>query len=146
MSWICSVGGSAFVSWYDQGAAATLGTSNDLTDYMVGAVSGQAASLQPGPVLNLSRNPDPQCNTGFPCGAMVPNDFTACVVPPSPGSGCPKYGDYNGSACAAGRVFNAWASATSPPSIAPVMNKISVFFATTMVVYPPELFVPLQLP
>lgn len=31
------------------------------------------------------------------------------------GNGCPKYGDYNGIACAGGRVFTSWASATPPP-------------------------------
>jgi len=34
---------------------------------------------------------------------------------PSPSGGCPKYGDYNGFTCAAGRVYSAWASATVPP-------------------------------
>ena len=31
--------------------------------------------------------------------------------------GCPKYGDYNGTACAAGHVFAAWASATPPTGL-----------------------------
>lgn len=44
------------------------------------------------------------------------------------GNGCPKYGDYNGNACAAGRLFAGWASATSPPSIQPPSTAIGVFF------------------
>ena len=33
--------------------------------------------------------------------------------------GCPKYGDYNGNACMAGRLYASWASATSPPGVPP---------------------------
>ena len=46
------------------------------------------------------------------------------------GGGCPKYGDYNGSGCAAGRAFFAWASATSPVG-APAGAGIRVFHAAT---------------
>src|SRR5262249_29891330 len=31
--------------------------------------------------------------------------------------GCPRYGDYNGMAAAAGQLYNAWASATPPPGV-----------------------------
>lgn len=57
-----------------------------------------------------------QCNTaaGEVCGC---------------GGGVPKYGDYNGSACAAGRFYTAWASATSPPDISPPSTNIDVFFS-----------------
>jgi uncharacterized repeat protein (TIGR01451 family) len=62
-------------------------------------------------------------------------DMTAC--PLSPGGlaqtcaaqrGSPKYGDYNGSACAAGHLFAAWASAAAPPGIPP-SGSIDIFFA-----------------
>jgi uncharacterized repeat protein (TIGR01451 family) len=62
-------------------------------------------------------------------------DMTAC--PLSPGGlaqtcaaqrGSPKYGDYNGSACAAGHLFAAWASATAPSGIPP-SGSIDIFFA-----------------
>lgn len=33
--------------------------------------------------------------------------------------GCPKYGDYNGNACTAGKLFAAWASANAPAGLAP---------------------------
>ena len=35
------------------------------------------------------------------------------------GGGCPRYGDYNGNACAGGRLFMAWASATAPTGVPP---------------------------
>ena len=47
-----------------------------------------------------------QCPTGETCNN-------------APRGGCPKYGDYNGNACAAGRLFAAWASAMSPPGVPP---------------------------
>lgn len=43
------------------------------------------------------------------------------------GNGIPKYGDYNGFACANGRIFAAWASATPQGGIAP--SGIQVFTA-----------------
>lgn len=33
------------------------------------------------------------------------------------GNGCPKYGDYNGNACAGAKLFAAWPSAASPPGV-----------------------------
>jgi hypothetical protein len=58
------------------------------------------------------------------------------------GSGCPKYGDYNGNACAAGRLLTAWASATSPPSIAPPSTTIDIFFASRLVGSVPQVQIP----
>ena len=50
----------------------------------------------------------------FGCGAgacrSCPNPSHTCM----PGRGAPKYGDYNGNACAAGKIFAAWASRTAP--------------------------------
>ena len=43
--------------------------------------------------------------------------------------GCPKYGDYNGNACMAGRLYAAWASATSPVGVpAPDAGRIGMLF------------------
>jgi hypothetical protein len=53
----------------------------------------------------------------------------------STGGGCPKYGDYNGNACAAGRLFSAWASATPPSGIA-ASGGIDVFFSVKIVSAP----------
>jgi uncharacterized repeat protein (TIGR01451 family) len=57
-------------------------------------------------------------------------DATSCPTGETcnKGGGCPKYGDYNGNACAAGRLFAAWASATPPSGIAP-SGGIDIFFA-----------------
>jgi hypothetical protein len=52
-----------------------------------------------------------------------------CQIPAN--AGIPKYGDYNGNACAANKVFLAWASATPPPGITPAPpSGINVYAAT----------------
>ncbi|HQR35773.1 MAG TPA: choice-of-anchor D domain-containing protein [Blastocatellia bacterium] len=56
--------------------------------------------------------------------------------------GIPKYGDYNGNACAAGRLFAAWASATSPPSISPPSNSIDIFTSIKIVGNVPQIQIP----
>jgi hypothetical protein len=43
--------------------------------------------------------------------------------------GAPKYGDYNGNACAAGTLYTVWASATPPPGMAATGN-IDLYFAS----------------
>src|SRR5207248_678226 len=48
------------------------------------------------------------------------------------GGGVPKYGDYNGNTCAAGRLYSIWSSATSQPNAAPTAG-IDVFFAQKLV-------------
>jgi hypothetical protein len=53
----------------------------------------------------------PQCPAGQQCTSW---------------GGCPKYGDYNGNACAAGRAYMAWASATAPPGL-PAVTGINIF-------------------
>jgi hypothetical protein len=157
MPWVCSTGGVAFVSWYDRGA--TIGTMrNDLTDYVLGVALGRGSNLSAGPIVNLSGNADPQCKSGFPCGSR---DFppanansTACMVAPVAGGGCPKYGDYNGNACAAGQIYTAWASATAPPGL-PWVNQITKFFTSTDAIallpshplpFPPQLYAALKWP
>ena len=129
MPWICTLGGSAYVSWYDRRAATP--TNNDLTDYFVGSVTGHA--LQVGPEQNVSINPDPQCSSGWPAGALSAADFQSCSQQPQKGAvvggGQPKYGDYNGNACSAAHVFAAWASATSPPGL-PAGTGIRIFSTT----------------
>jgi len=120
MPWVCSLGGTAFVSWYDRRAATA--ANPDRTDYFLGSVFAGPAGLQAGGEENLTVNPDPECATGFPCGARSANDFTACSTSGATGSGCPKYGDYNGSTCSGGRVYTAWASATAPPGLPPVSS------------------------
>lgn len=79
--------------------------------------------------------------TGVPCDFS--NCGTAnCGAPMGVGGGCecnagetcqcgggsPKYGDYNGNACVARKLYTAWASATSPPGINPASTSIDAFF------------------
>lgn len=58
------------------------------------------------------------------------------------GRGGPKYGDYNGAACAAGRVYASWASATAPSYITPQSTRIDAFFTQTLVCCEPQIQVP----
>ena len=142
MPWSCPVLGSIAVGWYDRGAANASGATNDLTDYVLAgpAIAG---------VINLSNNPDPQCAAGWPCGTRSQDDSKSCTVQPElagicqttakpaptcdfktggcpsgescqTGTGCPKYGDYNGIACANNSVIAAWTSATAPQGLPPV--------------------------
>jgi hypothetical protein len=63
---------------------------------------------------------------GLPGGSGARCDFSTpacrglevCIVPSV--AGCPKYGDYNGNGCAAGKIFTAWASATAPAGLTPL--------------------------
>jgi hypothetical protein len=159
MPWSCSTFGSVFTGWYDRSAALG-GTTNDLTDYVVGS------PIFPGPV-NLSVNPDPQCASGWPVAPQDQNDSNTCTVQPQnagrcqngsgggsntacdfnnshcpsgesckTGRGAPKYGDYNGIGCAGNNVIGAWASATAPPGL-PAPGGISVFSRVIPLVSPP---------
>lgn len=126
MPWVCSLAGTAFVSWYDRRTATAV--NNDLTNYFAGRAITIGNVLQPIAEFNLSVNADRQCATGFPCGARSNNDFGRCSPPAAGflGAGCPKYGDYNGNACVANHVYTAWASATSPPGL-PAVTGITLF-------------------
>jgi hypothetical protein len=74
------------------------------------------------------------------CGGVGQNMGGACQCTAGAvcngGNGCPKYGDYNGNACTARRLFAAWASATSPPGITPPSTTIDIFFSSRCVVDP----------
>ena len=82
----------------------------------------------------------PAASSGTRC------DFNQTVCPVgeqcAPSRGSPKYGDYNGSACAAGRFYMTWASATSPPSITPASTDIDTFFTADLVCCVPQVQVP----
>ncbi len=80
--------------------------------------------------------------SGQRCDFLGP-DATACPGAETchRGGGCPKYGDYNGNACAAGRLLTAWASATPPPGITP-SGGIDIFFAQFLVGDVPQIQVP----
>ncbi len=136
MPWACSLDGELYISWYDRRAATQ--QNNDLTDYYMGNVFAGAQGLFRVLELNLTNNPDPECASGFPCGARSISDWQSCSVrPPTPGSGdgCPKYGDYNGNACGYGSIFNAWASATSPGGLPPGSG-VRIFASTVAIAGP----------
>ncbi len=179
MPWMCTLGGTAHVTWYDRRFAAA---TNDLTDFFRGSAFVDGASnLVAGAEVRVTQVADPQCAAGWPCATDRITDSEGCTVQPQPagvckilpipnpdtssnnrcdfsdcgvcsagvcvgtatacgtnadctrdpscgcpaaenctiGRGCPKYGDYNYSACAAGRIYSVWASATSPPDVAP---------------------------
>jgi hypothetical protein len=117
MPWICASGRSAFVSWYDRSRATAI--NNSLTDYLGAGVAMENGALVSKWITNASGNADPECATGFPSGQEFPNLATSCVPAQMPGvgGGVPKYGDYNGNACAGPFFFAAWASATAPPKV-----------------------------
>jgi alpha-tubulin suppressor-like RCC1 family protein len=50
--------------------------------------------------------------------------------------GRPKYGDYNGNTCAAGRLYTVWASATPPPG-QPATGNVDLYFVSNVI---PRLF------
>ena len=179
MPWMCTLGGTAHVTWYDRRFAVA---TNDLTDFFRGrAFVDGASNLVAGPEVQVTQVSDPQCASGWPCATDRISDSEGCTVQPQPagvckimpipnpdtssnarcdfsdcgvcsagvcvgtanacasdadctrdpscgcpaaenctiGRGCPKYGDYNYSACAAGRIYSVWASATSPPDVTP---------------------------
>jgi hypothetical protein len=149
MPWSCTARGRAWVGWYDRSAAVG-GGSNDRTDYFFGSAPfGSAFNLTNNPdpqcasgwacsVRNASVTPpgdsescsvQPQlagrCSVG---GAAC--DFSAGCPPGQGmcqgGGGCPKYGDYNGVACAGDSVVAAWASATAPAGL-PAAAGIGVY-------------------
>jgi hypothetical protein len=66
--------------------------------------------------------------TAPPCGTLAACDFraaTPCATAGEscqPGGGIPKYGDYNGAACAMGTLFTAWSSSTPPKGAACLVN------------------------
>jgi hypothetical protein len=178
MPWTCSVGGDAYVSWFDRRNATSV--TNDDTDYFASSAtpngSGNAVSATPDYQVNYPGTSDPQC--GYPVGGggnwprnpAATNDSTSCYATPqlagtcssdgitrcdynSPPSACgtcqigtggPKYGDYNGNACGAGRLYTVWGTATSQPSSisnAPASG-INLFFTQQVVCCVPQIQLP----
>lgn len=86
------------------------------------------------------------CPTPSPMSSRTQCDFSDNVCPMgetcADNRGSPKYGDYNGMACAEGRLFMTWASATSPPTITPASTNIDMFFASQLVCCVPQIQVP----
>jgi hypothetical protein len=143
MPWVNSWGGTAYVGWYDRSSAGTTTSDpNDFTRYHYGSVIGANGTLTPGPDFDLMGVDDPQCKSGWPCGARSTNDYTSCTIPSggSLGSGCPKYGDYNGLTTGSGLLLNIWASGTAPSSLPPASsNNIHAYTVVTPLA--PDFFV-----
>lgn len=146
MPWVCTENGSAYVSWYDR-RAATVSNNDLTDFYVGGvSVQAGSLVAHPERNLSVNADPhcasgwpcgtravgdseqcsvQPQlagrCRTSTGGGSNTACDFSTTVCPVGEtcqtGSGCPKYGDYNGIGCADGRVFTAWASATAPPGL-----------------------------
>jgi hypothetical protein len=157
MPWGCSTLGTVVAGWYDRSAATA--ANNDLTDYLAGSpafaapVNLTGASdpqcAQRWPCQERSSQDWQSCsvqpqnaglcvNSATGKGAGPCNfDATSCTAPGFTcvaGTGCPKYGDYNGATCEDGRLIAAWASATPPAGLsentpAPPPNAIDVFAA-----------------
>lgn len=69
--------------------------------------------------------------SGSACNTLSPVCPKGEKCNPPALAGAPKYGDYNGNACAAGKVYMAWASAVPPPGITPAPpSGINVYAAT----------------
>jgi HYDIN/CFA65/VesB family protein len=166
MPWVTTNGGEAFVAWYDRRAATP--AANDLTEYFGGrARLDTLGNLTAGPEFKISQVIDPQC-ASWPSAPRSPNDSESCSAQPQLAGVCsgtgarcdfsagcpggqtcntgggnpPKYGDYNGNAAGAGRFFTAFASAKSPPGIAPPSAAIDVFFTTFLLGNVPQIQVP----
>ncbi len=101
LPWICATRNGANVSWYDRRAATA--ADDSLTSYFFNTTSESGIGTE----RNISTNADSQKTATAPC--------------------CPKYGDYNGNACARDLVYIGWASATAPPGVTPPGGGINVF-------------------
>jgi len=215
MPWLCTIGGDAYVSWYDRRAAFPGGnteSNNSLTDFFAGSASidaiGNLQSEGEFQVNDLDTE-DAQCEAGFATGTTGswpsatdrPRDSDDCSVQSQLGGSCmdgvcsmvtnqctngmgactansqcdtrcdysdcggqgmnngspqcacgpaftcdqnrgsPKYGDYNGNACAAGRLYMTWASAEAPLAFPPATDIDSVF-SSEVVCCVPQIQVP----
>jgi hypothetical protein len=182
MPWICTAGGTAYVSWYDMRASSN--SPNDQTDYYgASAFLNDAGNLTAGQEFKISTVTDSLCGPSpghWPCAPRSTGDSESCWDQPQwagvcidgdpntadsrlrcdftqgdandnlcpagetcqTGGGCPKYGDYSGNACAAGRFYAAWASRTSPPEVTPASNDIDVFYTSKFVCCEPQIQIP----
>ncbi len=171
LPWVCSVGGAAYASWFDRRNATPItNDASDFFGGSAAPSGGTLTAQLPDFQINAPNTSDPQCGVpvgGFwPAGPDKSSYSTSCYVTPqlagtcsvggarcdfnSPPAGCgtcqtgggqPKYGDYNGNACAAGRLYNVWGSATAQPFTNPPSN-ISLFFSQKLVCCEPQIQVP----
>ena len=161
MPWACAEGRNLYATWYDRRVATTPATV-DRTDFMAGWLHLGQYGIFHHRNINLTGNPDPQCASGWPQGTEEAGLATGCPTPQtnagrcrtstgtltglcdlaSPscpaGSTCqtsrgaPKYGDYNACACAGGRLFTAWTSATAPSGLSGSAGGLTTFTRTVV--------------
>jgi hypothetical protein len=94
---------------------------------------GDSNTCQPQPQLagQCKHSPPTLSDSNNAC------DFLTTVCPATEtcqtfGGGVPKYGDYNGNACVAGRFYAIWPSAT-PPAGTAVSGNVDLYFSATVV-------------
>ena len=127
-----------------------LSTTESLTPFrpvdVSRGVADQQCSFWPSPPRNIGDFEN--CSRQPQLSGRVPGAGGSCATPGAArcdfsdsatatpslacclGSGSPKYGDYNGIACAGQRGFIAWASATPPAgAAAPAANSVGTYFA-----------------
>jgi hypothetical protein len=143
MSWIATSQGVAYVNWYDRrNSNADGAASNDLTRYMGASALVIGVNLVAGKEVDLSNVDDPQCSKLWPDAPRSDQDALLCSVSGQPagrcygtetpcdfkigcsggrecatGRGLPKYGDYNGAAAIAGKLYSFWTSINPPDGI-----------------------------
>jgi len=145
MPWICSVGGAAYVTWFDRNTADNQceagrppGSANSWFRGTRAASDSETCTPQQPQLAGRCFRPGvtPQVGSGNACDFSTPN---CPLVPipetcqPVPTGGVPKYGDYNGNACSAGRVYAIWPSATTPPPTIGPAGAVNLYFASLVV-------------
>ena len=158
LPWACAEGKNLYATWYDRRTATT--AAPDSTDFYAGWLRLDPFGPTIHSNINLTGAADPQCLSGWPAGTQNQAMATSCPTPRRPGicvnstgvqtglcdfsgtpacaagstcqagRGAPKYGDYNASACAAGRLYAAWTSATTPTGSATPAAGLSTFTRT----------------
>ena len=147
MPWMTTYQGSAYVDWYDRRYSLVPGApSNDLTRYMGASASVIGGNLVAASEVDLSHVDDPQCSNLWPRAPRSEQDALMCSTPGqtagvcfgtdtacdfnvpcsggrqcTTGRGLPKYGDYNGVAATAGRLYSFWTS-IQPPIGVPISS------------------------
>jgi hypothetical protein len=87
MPWLCVVGGTAHVTWYDTRFATM--ANNDLTDFFRGsAFLDGMGNLVAGPEVQITDVSDPLCASGWPCATDRISDAESCSVQPQPAGVC----------------------------------------------------------
>ena len=82
MPWVCAVGSTAYVNWYDRRFAIP-GTTTDFTDFFGGSAAlDMSNDLVAGAEFRLTSASDPNCNSGWPCAPRATGDSESCPIQP----------------------------------------------------------------